>query len=102
MVAEVHYSVDDIWAAGRNIRYRYLIATTKIYGSGNQVAFGSLGVSDAGHKPFKRLEEEGTLIASHNSKSEWHPAKVVRTTMQVVQGGAEVCRGNQKENMEEN
>ena len=54
-------------------------------------------------KPFKRLEEEeGTLIASHDSKSECHLAKVVRTTMQVVQGGAEVCRGNQKENMEEN
>ena len=53
-------------------------------------------------KPFKRLEEEGTLIASHDSKSEWHLTKVVRTTMQVVQGGAEVCRGNHKENMEEN
>ena len=53
-------------------------------------------------KPFKRLEEEGTLIASHDSKSKWHLAKVVRTTMQVVQGGAEVCRGNQKEKMEEN
>ena len=27
-------------------------------------------------KPFKRLEEEeGTLIASHDSKSEWHLAK---------------------------
>ena len=36
----------DIWAAGRGIRYRYLIATTVLYGSGGQVAFGSLGVTD--------------------------------------------------------
>ena len=34
-------------AAGRDIRYRYLIATTEIYGSSGRVAFGSLGVSDA-------------------------------------------------------
>ena len=46
MVAEVHYSVDNILAAGRGIRYRYLIATTEIYGSSGRVAFGSLGVSD--------------------------------------------------------
>ena len=39
-------TVDDIWAAGRGIRYRYLIATTVLYGSGGQVAFGSLGVTD--------------------------------------------------------
>ena len=38
--------VVQIWAAGRGIRYRYLIATTVLYGSGGQVAFGSLGVSD--------------------------------------------------------
>ena len=48
-------------------------------------------------KPFTRLVEEGTFIASHNgellnSKSEWHQAKVVRTTTQVVQGGAEVLQ----------
>ena len=41
--------------------------------------------------------EEGTLICSHegeilNSKSEWHQAKVIRTSVQVVQGGAEVAR----------
>ena len=51
-------------------------------------------------KPFTRLVEEGTFIASHNgellnSKSEWHQAKVVRTTTQVVQGGAEVVRTQQ-------
>ena len=46
---------------------------------------------------YTRLVEEGTFIASHNgellnSKSEWHQAKVVRTTTQVVQGGAEVLQ----------
>ena len=40
--------VVQIWAAGRGIRYRYLIATTVLYGSGGQVAFGSLGVTDVG------------------------------------------------------
>ena len=35
-------------------------------------------------KPFKRLEEEGTLIASHDSKSEWHLAKVVQGKHGVV------------------
>ena len=51
-------------------------------------------------KPFTRLIEEGTFIASHNgellnSKSEWHQAKVVRTTAQVIQGGADVVRSQQ-------
>ena len=49
-------------------------------------------------KPFTRLVEEGTYITSHrgellNSKNEWHQAKLVRTTTQVVQGGAESVRG---------
>ena len=49
-------------------------------------------------KPFTRCVEEGTFICSHegeilNSKSEWHQAKVIRTTTMVVQGGAEVGRG---------
>ena len=40
----------------------------------------------------------GTYITSHrgellNSKNEWHQAKLVRTTTQVVQGGAESVRG---------
>ena len=51
-------------------------------------------------KPFTRLVEEGTFIASHNgellnSKSEWHQAKVVRTTTQVIQGGADFVRSQQ-------
>ena len=51
-------------------------------------------------KPFTRLVEEGTFIASHNgellnSKSEWHQAKVVRTIAQVIQGGADVVRSQQ-------
>ena len=41
--------------------------------------------------------EEGTFISSHegellNSKSEWHQAKIVRTTTKVIQGGAELLR----------
>ena len=41
--------------------------------------------------------EEGTYISSHkgellNSKSEWHQAKLIRTTTSVVQGGADVLR----------
>ena len=48
-------------------------------------------------KPFTRLVEEGTFISSHegellNSKSEWHQAKIVRTTTKVIQGGAELLR----------
>ena len=48
-------------------------------------------------KPFTRLVEEGTYISSHqgellNSKSEWHQAKVIRTTTSVTQGGAEVLQ----------
>lgn len=46
-------------------------------------------------KAFTKCVEEGTLIASHggevlNSKSEWHQAKVIRTTTRVLQGGADV------------
>ena len=46
-------------------------------------------------KAFTKCVEEGTLIGSHkgkvlNSKSEWHQAKVIRTTITVIQGGAEV------------
>ena len=49
-------------------------------------------------KPFTRLVEEGTYISSHkgellNSKNEWHQAKLVRTTTRVIQGGAELLRG---------
>ena len=48
-------------------------------------------------KPFTMCVEEGTYIASHkgellNSKSEWHQAKLIRTTTRVVQGGAESLR----------
>ena len=48
-------------------------------------------------KAFTMCVEEGTLISSHegailNSKSEWHQAKVIRTSVQVRQGGAEVGR----------
>ena len=46
-------------------------------------------------KSLTKCVEEGTYIASHggevlNSKSEWHQAKVIRTTTRVVQGGADV------------
>ena len=48
-------------------------------------------------KPFTMCVEEGTYIANHkgellNSKSEWHQAKLIRTTTRVVQGGAESLR----------
>ena len=48
-------------------------------------------------KPFTRLVEEGTFISNHegellNSKSEWHQAKIVRTTTKVIQGGAELLQ----------
>ena len=48
-------------------------------------------------KPFTMCVEEGTYISSHkgellNSKSEWHQAKLIRTTTRVVQGGAESLR----------
>ena len=48
-------------------------------------------------KPFTMCVEEGTYISSHkgellNSKSEWHQAKLIRTTTSVVQGGAESLR----------
>ena len=47
-------------------------------------------------KPFTRCVEEVTLIANHrgeisNSKSEWHPAKVIRTSTLVVRR----CGGGQ-------
>ena len=49
--------------------------------------------------------EEGTFIAFHKaellkSKSERHKAIVMRTTTQVVQGGAEPCRGSKEEDIE--
>ena len=48
-------------------------------------------------KPFTKCVEEGTYIDNHqgdilNSKSEWHQAKITRTTIKVVQGGTEVGR----------
>ena len=48
-------------------------------------------------KPFTMCVEEGTYITSHkgellNSKSEWHQAKLIRTTTRVVQGGADSLR----------
>ena len=49
-------------------------------------------------KPFTRLVEEGTLISCHggellNSKNEWHQDKIVRTSINGMQGGAELLRG---------
>ena len=48
-------------------------------------------------KPFTKCVEEGTFISNHNgellnSKSEWHQAKIIRTTTTVVQGGADIAR----------
>ena len=52
-------------------------------------------------KPFTMLVEEGTYISNHkgellNSKSEWHQAKIIRTTAQVIQGGADLLRQGQE------
>ena len=46
---------------------------------------------------LRKKPEEGTYISSHkgellNSKSEWHQAKIIRTTTRVVQGGADSLR----------
>ena len=54
-------------------------------------------ISKAYMKPFTMCVEEGTFISSHkgellNSKSEWHQARVIRTTTRVVQGGADTVR----------
>ena len=51
-------------------------------------------------KPFTMLVEEGTYISNHkgellNSKSEWHQAKIIRTTTQVIEGGADLLRQQQ-------
>ena len=48
-------------------------------------------------KPFTMLVEEGTFISNHkgellNSKNEWHQAKIIRTTTNVIQGGADVLQ----------
>ena len=55
----------------------------------------SIEILKAYNKPFTKCVEEGNPIANHqgdllNSKSKWHQAKVIRTTVTVVQGGAEV------------
>ena len=51
-------------------------------------------------KPFTMLVEEGTFISNHkgellNSKNECHQAKIIRTTTNVIQGGADVLRRGQ-------
>ena len=37
----------------------------------------------------------GVIGGQTSSKSEWHQAKIVRTTTRVIQGGAEVLRQQQ-------
>ena len=63
-------------------------------------------VLKAYRKPFTKCVEEGTYIANHkgkilNSKSEWHQAKIIRTTTKVVQGGAEVVGRRELEGREQ-
>ena len=62
----------------------------------------SIKVLKAYQKAFTKCVEEGTYMANHkgellNSKSEWHQAKVIRTTTLVVQGGAEVASQQQQQ-----
>ena len=57
-------------------------------------------------KPFTKCVEEGALIANHegellNSKSEWHQAKIIRTTTSVVQGGADALREQQQHHQQQ-
>ena len=69
-------------------------------GKADDKTFGDyfeIKILKAYRKPFTMLVEEGTFISSHkgellNSKSEWHQAKIIRTTTKVVQGGADTLR----------
>jgi hypothetical protein len=76
--------------------YKHLVST---HGGKNENKsfsdYFGIEILKAYNKPFTKCVEEGTLIANHqgellNSKSEWHQAKVICTTLTVVQGGAEV------------
>ena len=51
--------------------------------------------------PFTMLVEKGTFISNHkgellNSRNEWHQAKIIRTTTNVIQGGADVLPTTRK------
>ena len=55
----------------------------------------TIHILQAYNKPLTKCVAEGTLIFNHqgdllNLNSEWHPAKVIHTTVTVVQGGADV------------
>ena len=78
--------------------YKHLVNTHG--GKSDELNFSDyfeITIMKAYKKPFTRLVEEGTYITSHkgellNSKNEWHQAKLVRTTTNVIQGGAEVLQ----------
>ena len=59
--------------------------------------YSEIKILKACQKPFTMLVEEGTFISNHkgellNSKNEWHQAKIIQTTTNVIQGGADVLR----------
>ena len=78
--------------------YKHLMNTHG--GKSDQKTFSDyfeIKILKAYQKPFTMLVEEGTFISNHkgellNSKNEWHQAKIIRTTTNVIQGGADVLR----------
>ena len=64
--------------------------------------FFDITILKAYRKPFTKCVEEGTYIANHNgellnSKSEWHQAKIIRTTTAVIQGGADILQQGKRQ-----
>ena len=78
--------------------YKHLVNTHGGVTAGKTFSdYFEIQILKAYKKPFTRLVEEGTYISSHkgellNSKNEWHQAKLVRTTTNVIQGGADVLQ----------
>ena len=80
--------------------YKHLVSSHG--GKSDNMSFSDyfeIKILKAYQKPFTMLVEEGTFISHHkgellNSKNEWHQAKIIRTTTRVVQGGADVLRGD--------
>ena len=95
-VSKFNNKSEKIWA--ESAFYKHLLSTHG--GKSDELNFSDyfeIQILKAYIKPFTRLVEEGTYITSHkgellNSKNEWHQAKLVRTTTNVIQGGAELLQ----------
>ena len=71
--------------------YKHLVNTEG--GKDKNLTFSdyfSIDILKAYKKPFTKCVEEGILIANHQGDLMNSKAKVIRTTVTVVQGGAEV------------